>query len=38
VAVDALGWVPGMMSRLSYGADGRDHSPAEMEARLLTGP
>lgn len=38
VAVDALGWVPGMMSRLSYGADGRDRSPAELEARFLAQP
>jgi len=37
VAVDALGWVPGMMSRLSFGADGQDHSPAELEARFLAG-
>ena len=38
VAVDALGWVPGMMSRLSFGAHGRDHSPAELEARFLAQP
>ncbi len=38
VAVDALGWLPGMMSRLSFGAAGRDHSPAELEAWFLAQP
>ena len=38
VALDALGWVPGAMSHLSFGPDGRDWSPAELEARFLSGP
>jgi hypothetical protein len=34
-ATDILGWMPGLMSRFAFGADGVDHSPGELEARFL---
>lgn len=36
-AVDALGWVVGAVSHLTYGQDQQERFPAELEARFLTG-
>ncbi len=36
-AVDALGWVVGAVSHLTYGIDRQERFPTELEARFLTG-
>lgn len=37
VTLDALGWVVGAVSHLTYGTDRQERFPTELEARFLTG-